>query len=155
MGIGCPEAGTFRPGFPRELVRRGLRGVELVISDAHEGLKSAVAPRRRPAAPGGAEARRVHGWRRGRRPRHHGLPAGAPDRAALSTSRLERVSGEVKRRTGVVGIFPNDEAVARLVGAIQMEQDDERSVQRGRTMTLETIVPLGDDPVAQPPAVAV
>jgi len=46
----------------------------------------------------------------------------------------------------VVGIFPNEEAITRLVGAILPEQNDEWAVQRGRYMTLETIAPLGDDP---------
>jgi putative transposase len=43
MAIGASEAEPFRSGFLRSLTRRGLRGVKLVISDAHEGLKAAVA----------------------------------------------------------------------------------------------------------------
>lgn len=72
-----------------------------------------------------------------------------------STNPLERVNGEVKRRTDVIGIFPNEEAAVRLVGAILLEQNDEWSVQRGRYMTLETIAPLSDNPVISLPAVAV
>lgn len=64
-----------------------------------------------------------------------------------STNGLERLNGEVKRRTDVVGIFPNDEAIVRLVGSILLEQNDEWAVQRARYMTLETIAGLSDDPV--------
>jgi Transposase, Mutator family len=68
-----------------------------------------------------------------------------------STNPLERLTGEVKRRTDVIGIFPNEEAVVRLVGAILLEQNHEWSVQRGRYMTLETIVPLMIPSSACPP----
>jgi hypothetical protein len=61
------------------------------------------------------------------------------------TNPLERVNGEIKRRTEVVGIFPNEAAITRLVGAILLEQNDEWAVQRARYMTLETIAPLCDD----------
>ena len=71
-----------------------------------------------------------------------------------STNGLERLNGEIKRRTEVVGIFPNDDAIVRLVGAILLEQNDEWAVQRARYMTLETIAPLSDDPVVGLPAVA-
>ena len=67
---------------------------------------------------------------------------------------LERLTGEVKRRTNVVGIFPNADAITRLVGAILMEQNDEWAVQRTRTMTLETIAPVSDKPVVILSAVA-
>jgi putative transposase len=55
---------------------------------------------------------------------------------------LERVNGEVNRRTEVVGIFPNEAAITRLVGAILLEQNNEWAVQRARDMTLETIAPM-------------
>ena len=62
-----------------------------------------------------------------------------------STNPLERFNGEVKRRTNVIGIFPNEEAAIRLVGAILLEQNDEWSVQRARYMTLETNRTAGSD----------
>ena len=71
-----------------------------------------------------------------------------------STNPLERLNGEIKRRTEVVGIFPNEAAITRLVGAILLEQNDERAVQRARYMTLETIAPLSEDPLVKLPAVA-
>ena len=72
-----------------------------------------------------------------------------------STNGLERLNGEIKRRTEVVGIFPNEEAIFRFVGAILLEQNDEWTVQRGRYMTLETMATLSDDAVVGLPAVAI
>src|SRR5215510_10371385 len=66
-----------------------------------------------------------------------------------SINPLERLNGEIKRRTDVVGIFPNEDAITRLIGALLLEQNDEWAVQRGRYMTLETIAPLSDDPIGR------
>jgi len=54
----------------------------------------------------------------------------------------------------LVGIFPNEDAIVRLIGAILLEQNDEWAVQRARYMTLETIAPLSDDPTVSLPAIA-
>src|SRR6476660_9760496 len=62
-------------------------------------------------------------------------------------SPIERLNDEIKRRTEVVGIFPNDDAIVRLVGALPLEQNDEWAVQRARYMTLETISQMSDDPI--------
>lgn len=72
-----------------------------------------------------------------------------------STNCLERLNSEIKRRTEVGGIFPNEKAITRLVGAILLEQSDEWAVQRGRYITLETIAPLSGDPIVMLSAVIV
>jgi len=79
----------------------------------------------------------------------------AQHRAKLhSTNPLERLNGEIKRRTEVVGIFPNEAAITRLVGAILLEQNDEWAVQRARYLTLETMTTLSDNPLVSLLAVA-
>jgi transposase-like protein len=186
------------------VTRRGLRGVKLVISDAHEGIKAAVAKvlsatsqrcrvhfQRNALAHAGKSGRRVVSafiatafaqdtseaastqWRavadqiRPKVPKlatvmdeaEHDVLAcmsfPKEHRSKLhSTKPIERLNGEIKRRTDVVGIFPNDEAIVRLVGTLLLEQNDEWAVQRARYMTLETIAPMGDDPIISLPAVA-
>jgi putative transposase len=204
LEIGPSEAETFWTAFLRKLARRGLRGVKLVISDAHEGIKAAVAKvlsttwqrcrvhfMRNVLAHAGRQGRRVvaafiatafaqnsaeaakQQWRlvadqiRPKVPKLATMMDEAETdvlaymtfpvqhRAKLhSTNPLERVIGEIKRRTEVVGIFPNEDAITRLVGAILLEQNDEWVVQRARYMTLETIAPLSDDPLVSLPALA-
>ena len=205
MTVGNSEAEPFWAEFLRGLARRGLRGVKLVVSDAHEGLKVAIAKvlgatwqrcrvhflRNAMAHAGKTQRRIVSAWigtafaqddadaarKQWRqvadqaRPRvskladlmddaeadvlaYMGFPA--QHRTKIhSTNPLERLNGEIKRRSEVVGIFPNEAAVVRLIGALLLEQNDEWAVQRARYMTLETIAPLSDDktimlPIAAP-----
>lgn len=204
MDIGPSEAETFWKDFLRKLMRRGLRGVKLVISDSHEGIKAAVSKvltatwqrcrvhfMRNVLAHAGKSGRRVVSafiatafaqndaqaackqWRsvadqlRSNVPKLAALMDHAePDVLAYmtfpaahrvklhSTNPLERLNGEIKRRTEVVGIFPNEASIRRLVGAILLEQNDEWCVQRSRYMTRETISEMVDTPVISLPAVA-
>jgi transposase-like protein len=203
MKIGASEAETFWTDFLRTLARRGLSGVKLVVSDAHEGLKAAISKvlsatwqrcrvhfMRNALAHAGKSGRRVVSafiatafaqddadtartqWRQVADQLKPKLPKLATlmhdaeadvlaymtfpkeHRVKLhSTNPLERLNGEIKRRTEVVGIFPNEEAIIRLVGAILLEQNDEWAVQRSRYVSLETIAPLSDNPLVILPAV--
>ena len=194
LGLGPSEAATFWLGFLRTLQQRGLAGVKLVISDAHEGLKAAI----RQVFSASWQRCRVHFMRNAlaHAPKgQHSMvsaairtafaqetPAAAsvawrhvadqlrtrfPKLATLmdeaetevlaykafpaahwakihSTNPIERLNKEVKRRADVVGIFPNEASIIRLVGAILLEQNDEWQLQH-RYMTLETITGMADD----------
>jgi len=175
MDIGPSEAETFWTDFLRKLRRRGLRGVKLVISDAHEGIKAAVSkvltsswqrcrvggassrpsspplsPRTTPRPPAANGAR----WRTSCGQRRPSSPTWR-SRRRIGPAALDQSDGEIKRRTEVVGIFPNEGAIVRLIGAILLEQNDEWAVQRSRYMTLETIASLSDDGTVSLPALAV
>jgi transposase-like protein len=112
-----------------------------------------VAQRCRSATPHRAKTRYSNGQRGGRCAGLHDVPA--QHRTKLhSNNPIERLNGEIKRRTDVVGIFPNEEAITRLVGAILLEQNDEWAVQRSRYMTLESVSGLSDNAIITLPAMA-
>ena len=70
------------------------------------------------------------------------------------TNPLERFNSEIKRRSEMVGVFPNEDAIVRLIGALLLELNDEWAVQRAHYMTLESIASLSDDPLVSLPALA-
>jgi putative transposase len=198
LGLGPSEAETFWSTFLKGLLRRGLRGVRLVISDAHEGLKHAIAkvlgaawqrcrvhwmrnalahvPKGQHSMVAAAlrqaflqadqdAARQV--WRqvadqlRPRWPKLSGLmDESEPDVLAYtafpvqhrvklhSTNPLERLNKEVKRRADVVGIFPGEPSITRLIGAVLLEANDEWQLQH-RYMQVEAMAELlSPDPEA-------
>ncbi|CAN5297213.1 hypothetical protein BH10PSE8_BH10PSE8_02270 [soil metagenome] len=103
----------------------------------------------------GSASRRIRtAWPSSQRRHLSGRLLGRPARTKLHSTNRWSLNGEIKRRTEVVCIFPNEAAITRLVGAILLEQNDEWAVQRARYITLESIAPISDDPIVSRPAVA-
>jgi putative transposase len=195
IDVGTSEDGAFWLQFLRSLVARGLSGVQLVTSDAHQGLKDAIAivfggaawqrcrthfmtnllsrvPQRlQPAVatmvrtiyqqPSPAEVWAQHGrvvaQLEGRLPQVAIMLAeAAPDilaftafpfahwRQIWSNNPQERLNKEIRRRTDVVGIFPDRAAILRLIGAVLAEQNDEWALSR-RYLSLTTRMTDADE----------
>jgi putative transposase len=201
LATGPSEAEPFWTEFLRSLMRRGLRGVKLVISDAHEGLKAAVAK----VLHATWQRCRVHFLRNALAYANKGqrqmvfalintifaqesadlahkqwrvvtdqLREKFPKLAAMmdeaehevlafmdfpkehrvkihSTNMLERLNGEIKRRADVVGIFPNERTIRRLMGALLLERNDEYAIQK-RYMGVESMAQLSENPSVRLPA---
>ena len=194
FALGGSETEAFWLEFLRSLVQRGLKGVQLVISDAHEGLKSAIVqvlsgaswqrcrvhfmrnilsyiPRGDQAMVAAAlrtifaqpdqsaahrQLRVVYDAMALRWPKAADLLINAEDdilaymvfpiehwTRIYSNNVLERLNKEVKRRTNVVGVFPDDESVIRLVGSVLKEQADEWQIA-SRYFSLESMRKLYD-----------
>jgi putative transposase len=202
LATGPSEAEPFWTEFLRSLSRRGLRGVKLVISDSHVGLKAAIAKvfkatwqrcrvhfMRNALAHAGKGQRQMvlalintvfaqetaeaahQQWRvvadqlREKFPKLSAMLDDAEEdvlafmsfpkahrKQLASTNPLERINAEIKRRTDVVGIFPNEAAIVRLVGALLLEQNDEWQLQR-RYMQLEGMNAVSDNQTARLSAV--
>jgi putative transposase len=202
LTTGPSEAEPFWTDFLRSLGRRGLRGVKLVISDSHVGLKAAIAKvfkatwqrcrvhfmRNALAHAGKGQRQMVRAlintafaqetpesahaqWRvvsdqlREKFPKLSILLDEAEEdvlafmsfpkahcKQLASTNPLERLNAEIKRRTDVVGIFPNEASIVRLVGALLLEQNDEWQLQR-RYMQLEGMSTVSDNQTARLSAV--
>jgi putative transposase len=184
--VGDSEDGAFWTAFLRSLKTRGLHGVQLVISDAHAGLKTAIesvllgatwqrcrvhflrnvlaqvpkghaemvaaAIRTVFAQPDPEHVRSQLDVIAGMLGRQHGkvetmLREAAEEITAFadfpvshwkkiwSTNPLERVNKEIKRRTDVVGVFPNPAALLRLAGSVLVETHDEWQVSDRRYLS--------------------
>ncbi len=208
--VGDSEDGAFWTAFLRSLKTRGLSGVQLVISDAHTGLRSAIeailigaswqrcrvhflrnvlaqvpkgsaemvaaAIRTIFAQPDAEHVREqldtIAGMLGRQLPKVETMLREAADditafadfpvlhwKKIWSTNPLERLNKEIKRRTDVVGVFPNPAALLRLAGSVLVEAHDEWQVAEKRYLSETTLALLhprsdsADQSVAVPAAI--
>ena len=150
--VGFTSCATARPRrAPGSARRRRLIGTAFVQDDAEAASKQwrAGADQLRAKVPKLAAIMDEAG----RRARIHDLPERSSAENPFHRP-LKQLNGEIRRRTDVVGIFPNEDAITRLIGACCWNRTTNGLYSAVAITSLETIAPLSNDPIVKLPAVA-